>query len=216
MGQIDLAKKKTAEAFDVSPDVAYRLILALKERKLPFIVAPYEADAQLAYLSKQGIVDVVITEDSDLLAFGARNVLYKFDYRDFNGEEIMLEKLTENRSPCLRDFNHCMFLTACIFSGCDYLSQVRGVGPTGAFNLISRNRNGKAAMRELRSTAKQIPTDYEENFIKAFLTFRFQRVYCPRQRRCVMLNDIDIGSYVKEELMRIRQANTSFEEIHIT
>lgn len=123
-------------------------------------MAPYEADAQLAYLSRAGIVDVVITEDSDLLAFGARSVLYKFDYRDYFGEEITLDRLCENKTPYLRDFNHCMFLTACIFSGCDYLNQVRGVGPTGAFNLISRNRNGKAALRELRSSAKQVPADY--------------------------------------------------------
>ena len=38
------------------------------------IVAPYEADAQLAYLSKEGVVDLIITEDSDLLVFGCRKV----------------------------------------------------------------------------------------------------------------------------------------------
>ena len=38
------------------------------------IVAPYEADAQLAFLSKSGIADVVITEDSDLLVFGCKKV----------------------------------------------------------------------------------------------------------------------------------------------
>lgn len=43
------------------------------------IVAPYEADAQLAYLSKEGIIDTVITEDSDLLVFGSRRVLFKMD-----------------------------------------------------------------------------------------------------------------------------------------
>jgi 5'-3' exonuclease len=44
------------------------------ERKVDFIVAPYEADAQLAYLANNGIVDAVITEDSDLVAFGCPNV----------------------------------------------------------------------------------------------------------------------------------------------
>ena len=38
------------------------------------VVAPYEADSQLAYLAKEGIADVVITEDSDLLAFGCKQV----------------------------------------------------------------------------------------------------------------------------------------------
>lgn len=37
-------------------------------------MAPYEADAQLAYLNKAGIVQAVITEDSDLLAFGCKKV----------------------------------------------------------------------------------------------------------------------------------------------
>lgn len=38
------------------------------------IVAPYEADAQLAYLCKENMVDLVITEDSDLLVFGCQRV----------------------------------------------------------------------------------------------------------------------------------------------
>lgn len=38
------------------------------------IVAPYEADAQLAYLTKAGLAQAVITEDSDLLAFGCKKV----------------------------------------------------------------------------------------------------------------------------------------------
>lgn len=40
------------------------------------LVAPYEADAQLAYLNKAGLVQAVITEDSDLLAFGCKKVLH--------------------------------------------------------------------------------------------------------------------------------------------
>lgn len=41
------------------------------------IVSPYEADAQLGYLSQTGYVDVVISEDSDLLTFGCKKVLFK-------------------------------------------------------------------------------------------------------------------------------------------
>lgn len=35
-----------------------------------FLVAPYEADAQMAYLARSGQVQLVVTEDSDLLAYG--------------------------------------------------------------------------------------------------------------------------------------------------
>ena len=46
----------------------------LRDEKIDFTVAPYEADAQLAYLARNGIVDAVISEDSDLLAFGCPKV----------------------------------------------------------------------------------------------------------------------------------------------
>ncbi len=55
--------------------VPFWLVLqALQQRGVEFIVAPYEADAQIAYLALNGLVDVVITEDSDLLAYGCPRV----------------------------------------------------------------------------------------------------------------------------------------------
>lgn len=41
------------------------------------MVAPYEADAQLAFLNKADIAQAIITEDSDLLAFGCKKVLHQ-------------------------------------------------------------------------------------------------------------------------------------------
>jgi exonuclease-1 len=38
------------------------------------LVAPYEADAQLAFLSKTNIAQIIITEDSDLIPFGCEKV----------------------------------------------------------------------------------------------------------------------------------------------
>jgi 5'-3' exonuclease len=46
------------------------------------IVAPYEADAQLAYLNRTKIADYVITEDSDLVLFGCHHV--RNEKRDFS------------------------------------------------------------------------------------------------------------------------------------
>lgn len=47
---------------------------ALKDRGVAFVVAPYEADAQMAYLALRGDVWAVVTEDSDLLAYGCPRV----------------------------------------------------------------------------------------------------------------------------------------------
>lgn len=44
------------------------------------MVAPYEADAELAFLLKQGHADFVISEDSDLLAYGCKKVSLQLMY----------------------------------------------------------------------------------------------------------------------------------------
>ena len=53
---------------------------ALKECSIGFVVAPYEADPQLAYLAQNpavlGEIYAVITEDSDLLAYGCPRVRF--------------------------------------------------------------------------------------------------------------------------------------------
>jgi len=57
----------------------------VKHRKnIECIVSPYEADAQLAYLSRIDYVDVVISEDSDLLAYGSKRVLFKVTAKIIN------------------------------------------------------------------------------------------------------------------------------------
>ena len=47
---------------------------ALKAAGVEFIVAPFEADAQMAYLAINGMVHAVITEDSDMLPYGCPRV----------------------------------------------------------------------------------------------------------------------------------------------
>ena len=45
-----------------------------RQKSVNYVVAPYEADAQIAYLMKQGYADIAVTEDSDLLAYGCQTV----------------------------------------------------------------------------------------------------------------------------------------------
>lgn len=68
----------------VTAEMAAELVVELKRLHVEFLVAPYEADAQMAWLADvseaRGGVAAVITEDSDLLCYGAvRAVLFKVD-----------------------------------------------------------------------------------------------------------------------------------------
>lgn len=78
-GNAAAAEKMYRSALDVTPLMAKRVIDAVQQRfpAVACVVAPYEADAQLAWLSANGHVAAVISEDSDLLAFGVERVLFK-------------------------------------------------------------------------------------------------------------------------------------------
>lgn len=54
--------------------MAIQLMQECRKLDVDCIVAPYEADAQLAFLNICGIADYVITEDSDLTLFGCKKV----------------------------------------------------------------------------------------------------------------------------------------------
>lgn len=46
----------------------------LKRENVSYVVAPYEADAQMTFLAISNQVDAVLTEDSDLIPFGCPRV----------------------------------------------------------------------------------------------------------------------------------------------
>ena len=64
------------KAVDVTPLMAHKCIKALRKMGVECIVAPYEADAQIARLARSGAVGLVICEDSDMLAFGCPRVCW--------------------------------------------------------------------------------------------------------------------------------------------
>jgi exonuclease-1 len=78
-GNMQGANKKYTEAIEITTDMIQKLLVELKCLRIEYILAPYEADAQLAYLFKIRQIDLVVTEDSDLLLFGASKVFFKMN-----------------------------------------------------------------------------------------------------------------------------------------
>jgi exonuclease-1 len=107
----------------------------------------------LAYLSLTNYVDVIITEDSDLLAFGAKRIFYKMD-RNGLGQEISLEDLPLCSEYSFANWTNNMFLTLCIMAGCDYLEQIPKVGFKTAFNQIARLKNYRLVISHFMQSGK--------------------------------------------------------------
>jgi len=141
-----------------------------------FVVAPYEADAQLAFLALSGRVHAVISEDSDLLAYGCPRVLYKMG-KDGFGEEICLERLPLCKPLSLVGFSQQMLLEMCVMSGCDFLPNLKGIGPKKAHALMKRFRHFVRAVKHLRYNGTHVPRGYEDDFHCALLVFKHQRVW---------------------------------------
>ena len=139
-GNGQMAARKYAEAVDITPEMAFEFISLLKQQNVEYYVAPYEADAQLAFMFKTGRAQVVITEDSDLLIFGVNRVMFKMD-KQGNGIEVDMSRLAEVEELKFDRFTEDMLLTCCIVSGCDYLESIKGIGFKKAHKLVLEHGN---------------------------------------------------------------------------
>lgn len=61
-----------------SETLIYLFIDFLAFKKFKFMISPYEAESQLAYLYFNKDLDYVMSEDSDLIAFGCTEILRQF------------------------------------------------------------------------------------------------------------------------------------------
>ena len=174
---------------EISPSIANRLIMELKARNIQFIVAPYEADAQMAYLDKIGMVDAIISEDSDLLLFGCRKVLFKLD-KSGNAEQVLLEDLAKASEFDFPSMTHEQYRQICILSGCDYLDSLPGIGIKTAIKLMKKYSAIEGIFEHLKCTNTSFSPDYQSKFWRAEQTFRYQRVFDSKSEKLVYLNEM--------------------------
>ena len=90
-GDVETARKHYSRCLVLRSKMVDLFMDILKELEVEFVVAPYEADAQMAYMVKAGIADIAISEDSDLIAYGCPKILMKLDFVG-NGQEWSMEE----------------------------------------------------------------------------------------------------------------------------
>lgn len=95
----------------------------LEHMGVPYVQAPEEADSQCAYMFQAGILDYVISEDSDVVVFGCDRVI-----RSFKASSVWLEVLDMTTFYASTGLTRHDLVDATLLLGCDYFPGVRGMG----------------------------------------------------------------------------------------
>ena len=209
-GKTSQAYLELQKAVDVTPEMARQLIDELKKTGVQYIVAPYEADAQMVYLERKGFIDGILSEDSDLLVFGAKCLLTKLDQYG-NCIEVNKADFCACREISLTGWSDVEFRRMAILSGCDYLASISNMGLKTAYRMVRKHKTIEKVIRMLQFDGKfYVPKGYLEAFNQAELTFLHQRVFCPKAHGLVLHTEpekqIDeekmpfIGAYVEPEI----------------
>ncbi|KAE9970497.1 hypothetical protein BLS_004883 [Venturia inaequalis] len=99
---------------------------------LPYITAPMEAEAQCAELVHLGLVDGIVTDDSDIFLFGGTRV-YKNMFNSAKFVECYLTSDLESEFGLTRQ----RLISIAQLLGSDYTEGLPGVGPVTALEILS-------------------------------------------------------------------------------
>ncbi|CCH58749.1 hypothetical protein TBLA_0A09650 [Henningerozyma blattae CBS 6284] len=179
------------KSVSITPEMAKCIIDYCKNNHIRYIVAPFEADSQMVYLEKKGIVQGIISEDSDLLIFGCQRLITKLnDYAEcIEICSLDFGKLTV-KFPLGKLTPLEMIAMVCL-SGCDYTDGIPKIGLVNAMKLIQQHHSMDRILLNLRRAGKHnIPENFEQEYKNATFAFQFQRVFCPIGQKLVHLNDI--------------------------
>lgn len=201
MGNKKAAWKEFMKAAGVTPEMAKAIMVELDRKRVKYVVAPYEADPQMVYLEKIGLVDGILSEDSDLLVFGCKKLITKLN--DHGGcVEIDRAQLCKLKTE-YHKFSDSQWRSLAILSGCDYTKGIPGVGMKTAYNAVVKHVTWDAICDGLATSGKYATEDFMEEAAKADLAFQFSKVFNPVDLLITTLNDYPSDFDTSMELVEL-------------
>ncbi|KAK2749896.1 DNA repair protein rad2 [Myotisia sp. PD_48] len=125
-------KKDRRDADEVNQIMVTECQQLLKLFGLPYITAPMEAEAQCAELVSLGLVDGIVTDDSDTFLFGGTRV-YKNMFNQAKYVECYLTSDLEKEYALDRK----KLISLAHLLGSDYTEGIPGIGPVTALEILS-------------------------------------------------------------------------------
>ncbi|KAJ1359580.1 hypothetical protein KIN20_018348 [Parelaphostrongylus tenuis] len=168
----------------------------------PWIEAPGEAEAQCVQLEKLGLVQGVISDDSDVWAFGASCVYRHLFSKNRNVQHYESRVIQQSLG-----LSQSEIVGLAVISGGDYSSSLTGIGVVNALELLSEFAAAKSSTQSESQECETIKT--LKNIEEWMMTFE-SNVESPepspirRKLRSAILknNDMDkIKSIVNDEVV---------------
>ncbi|KAI8355472.1 hypothetical protein B0O80DRAFT_449357 [Mortierella sp. GBAus27b] len=127
----DQHRKHQRDADDLTESMVADTKILLRLFGIPYLVAPMEAEAQCADLQQRGVVDGILTEDSDVFLFGGGRV-FKNMFKEEKYVECYLMSDIERDLGVGRD----RLVALAYLLGSDYTTGIKGVGLITAMEII--------------------------------------------------------------------------------
>uniref|UniRef100_K3WLQ1 XPG-I domain-containing protein n=1 Tax=Globisporangium ultimum (strain ATCC 200006 / CBS 805.95 / DAOM BR144) TaxID=431595 RepID=K3WLQ1_GLOUD len=99
---------------------------------VPYLVCPMEAEAQCAALEQLGLVDGIITDDSDIFPFGGKKV-----YKNIFHNQKFVEAFFAQDIEKELGFSQEEMIALALLLGSDYTDGIRGIGIVNATEVVN-------------------------------------------------------------------------------
>lgn len=124
---------------------------------VPYFECDGEAETFCAVITKEGLVNGCLTEDTDYIATGGAYL-----YKDFSISKKELVQVDFNKILEELEFTYDQFLDMCILCGCDYTTKIKGIGPVSAMKLIKKYKNIESVLEYIKVKGKhKIPKNFD-------------------------------------------------------
>ncbi|KAF1934009.1 PIN domain-like protein [Didymella exigua CBS 183.55] len=129
-------KKDRRDADEVTQTMISECQHLLSLFGLPYVTAPMEAEAQCAELVHLGLVDGIVTDDSDTFLFGGTRV-----YKNMFNAAKFVECYIANDLTSEFSLTREKLIAIAQLLGSDYTTGIPGIGPVTALEIISEFPN---------------------------------------------------------------------------
>ncbi|AEO53913.1 hypothetical protein MYCTH_2295852 [Thermothelomyces thermophilus ATCC 42464] len=173
-------KKDRRDADEVTQVMVTECQALLTLFGIPYITAPMEAEAQCAELVRLGLVDGIVTDDSDTFLFGGTRV-YKNMFNSNKYVECYLAKDLETELSLSRE----QLIALAQLLGSDYTEGLPGVGPVTALEILSEfpGRDGLAEFRDwwqdVQNHGRPKEADADSPFRRKFRKAHATKLFLP-------------------------------------